>query len=79
MHILMHCLISLHVKSCYVVGSQQELHKQFLQGKNAGFAFIVENRQRSFLHLSCFDIFRRPDSVYLVSEREEGNRHESLS
>ena len=27
------CLISLHVKSCYVVGSQQELHKQFLQGK----------------------------------------------
>lgn len=69
MYILVHCLISLHVKSCYVVGTLQ----------TAGFAFIVENRQRSFLHLSCFDIFRRPDSVYLVSEREEGNRHESLS
>lgn len=63
------CLFSLYVKRCYVVGTLQ----------TAGFAFIVENRQRSFLHLSCFDIFRRPDSVYLVSEREEGNRHESLS
>lgn len=44
-----------------------------------GFAFFVENGQRTFPRVSCFDIFRRPDSVYLVSEREEGNRHESVS
>ena len=35
------CLILLYVKRCYVVGSQQELHKQFLQGKTLVLPYFI--------------------------------------